>query len=84
MKYKIVRGRWRKKWGHTENPKHEAPEMGFHEQLADDPKLMEILIHEGLHALFWDMSEIAVRDSARDIARFLNRCGFKLGGRVAK
>lgn len=41
------------------------------------PKLLESLIHEGLHACIWDLSEEAVEESAKDLARLLWRLGFR-------
>lgn len=39
-----------------------------------DAALVDTLVHEVLHAYYWDiLSEYAVTHSARDIARLLNR-----------
>ena len=41
-------------------------------------KLLEVFIHEGLHASNWKAKEGVVDRTARDIARFIYRCGYKL------
>lgn len=38
-------------------------------------ELLEVLIHECLHAATWDSSEQMVFETARDIARILHRLG---------
>jgi hypothetical protein len=42
--------------------------------------LLDTLIHEILHAAFWDMDEAAVAETATDMARILNALGFVRGG----
>lgn len=41
-------------------------------------RLMELLIHEALHAADWAVDEEAVGERARDIARLLWSQGFRL------
>ena len=38
-------------------------------------ELVEVAIHEAIHAACWDLDETAVMESARDIARMLTRLG---------
>lgn len=38
---------------------------------------LETLIHEMLHACYWDLDEKAVEEAARDIARALWRLGYR-------
>jgi hypothetical protein len=38
---------------------------------------LEVIIHEVLHAAHWDLSEEAVDEAARDLARALWRIGYK-------
>ena len=40
---------------------------------------LDTLLHESLHACMWDMDEEAIHESARDIARFLWRLGWRKG-----
>ena len=42
-------------------------------------QLLELAIHEALHACHWDTSEEAVGETSHDIARFLWRLGFRRG-----
>ena len=39
--------------------------------------LLDLAIHEALHACVWDLDEDAVTETAWDIARFLHRLGFR-------
>lgn len=39
--------------------------------------LMGLLIHEALHACYFDLAEEPVNDAAQDIARLLYRFGFR-------
>ena len=39
---------------------------------------LEQLIHESLHACFWDLEEYAVNESGHDMADFLWRLGWRL------
>lgn len=51
------------------------PMFAVHENLSGR-RLLEVLIHEALHACFdRRMSEKDVKQTARDIARFLHRIG---------
>lgn len=38
---------------------------------------LDVLIHESLHACFWDMDEEAITESATDIANFLWKLGWR-------
>lgn len=40
-------------------------------------RLLEVLLHEMLHAAYWDMDETAIDITARDIARALWRAGYR-------
>lgn len=39
--------------------------------------LLEVLIHEMLHAAFWDMDETAIEEAGRDIAKALWSLGYR-------
>lgn len=45
----------------------------------DSKRGLEALIHEALHASCWAKSEEIVSQTAKDIARFLRRLGFRRG-----
>lgn len=36
---------------------------------------LEVLVHEALHACYWDLDENAVFEAGRDIAKFLEKMG---------
>lgn len=46
---------------------------------VDGDKLIDLqtLIHEALHASFWDLDERAVEEADEAIGRFLWRCGWR-------
>jgi hypothetical protein len=44
-----------------------------------DNRFLEYAIHESLHACLPQLSEKDVEESAKDIAKFLKRLGFKIG-----
>ena len=44
----------------------------------DTEELLEVVIHECLHGLIWDLSEETVQESAVDLAKVL----YKLGARI--
>jgi len=41
-------------------------------------ELLEVVIHECLHGMIWDLSEETVQESAVDLAKIL----YKLGARI--
>ena len=43
----------------------------------ENRKGLETVIHEGLHACFWAKSEEKIGQTAKDIARFLWRLGYR-------
>ena len=38
---------------------------------------LEVLIHEMLHAAYWDLDESAIEGAAADVARVLWRLGYR-------
>lgn len=46
--------------------------------------LIENIIHESLHAAFWDIDEVAIEETARDIARILSRLGVTIDVKAVK
>jgi len=62
----------------------EAPDLPNKEIRIDvelqGEELLEVLIHEQLHALFWYMDEEFVDQGAKDLARSLWRIGYRVGG----
>lgn len=47
------------------------------EKKLEGEQRLEILIHEMLHACYWDMDEAAVEESSRDIAKILWELGYR-------
>lgn len=43
-----------------------------------DRRLLEVFIHEFLHAAFWHLSEECVEQTARELSEFLWRLGYRL------
>jgi hypothetical protein len=41
-------------------------------------ELLEVIIHECLHGLIWDLSEETVHESAQDLAKILYRLGARI------
>ena len=46
-------------------------------QPSKDKELMEVLLHEGLHACMWDVSEEGIHQTADSLANLLWRCGYR-------
>lgn len=57
-----------------ENPAHDlyVRTDGLSERM-----ILNVIIHEALHACDWDASEIKVNQMANDISRFLWRLGYR-------
>jgi len=65
--------------GQCDAPTKRAKAIRIRSDLRGEERL-EILIHEMLHAAFWDMDEEPVEESAADIARALWRIGYRMDG----
>ncbi len=60
----------------------DPPTSGYHKKLVLNPRMnsrraLEVAIHEGLHACFWEVDEKDIDKSAEDIARFLWRLNYR-------
>jgi hypothetical protein len=80
-----IRGRrWRLRYqrlpigmdGECEAPDVEGKRILIHKGLKDLDEL-ETLLHEMIHAAYWDLNEEAVHDGAHDIALALWRIGYR-------
>lgn len=86
MKFHSFRGkRWRierkgikGRWGECENPEIKDKRLIIPKAKHGPKILLEVAIHEALHACMWDLNEEPIFDSARDIAKFLWKLGFRL------
>jgi len=64
-------------YGECSDPNSKSPMIRYHVCLKGMRRL-DVLIHEMLHACFWDIDEEGIEESASDIARALWRLGWKL------
>lgn len=63
--------------GYCTGPHHKRPHIFINPDLS--PKLlMEVVIHESLHACKWGATETDVDETARDLTRLLWRLGYRL------
>lgn len=62
--------------GDTDDPSIKGPHLRVRWGL-NSKRSLEVTIHEALHACYWDLSEEAVTEGARDIAKFLTRLGYE-------
>jgi hypothetical protein len=62
--------------GECEDPSHPGCQMDI--PLAGKTKRdLEVIIHEGLHACYWDLDEGPVEEASVDIAGLLWRLGWR-------
>ena len=64
-------------FGYCESPFPKRPTLYIDWYHLSDEHAMEISIHEALHACNWNKSEEVVAQTAKDIARFLWRLGYR-------
>lgn len=64
--------------GYCESPDSKNKSIVISRNLTGE-ELLEVLIHECLHAATWDSSEQMVSETAKDIARILHRLGCDIG-----
>lgn len=58
-------------------PTKPNPKLILLREPKNDRMTLELLIHEALHATNWPVSETKVKGTARDLARFLWRLGYR-------
>lgn len=63
-------------WGYCTDPKFTNRLIKIHKMLENDEEL-EILIHEMLHACFWDLDEEVVSEVGRDLSKALWKMGYR-------
>jgi hypothetical protein len=65
--------------GDIDNPDVKSKKIRVSTKIEDETEeMLEVIIHECLHGLFWDISEEAITDSAQDLAKIL----YELGARI--
>ena len=74
---RFVRGLLRRSLrGECDPPEVKGKEIRIEESLQGE-ELLEVLIHEMLHAANWHASEEWVETTSRDLARALTRLGYR-------
>jgi hypothetical protein len=83
MKIKILNKIWElvflsnlKDRGSCDSPYSRNKKIRIWKGLKDEEKL-EVLIHEMLHAAFWQIDEHYIAEAAKDIAKILWKLGYK-------
>lgn len=73
-----VRSKWVSKEddGSCSPPKHKIRYIDICPS-TNGKKLLDTLIHEGIHATLWDLDEEAVVEVARDITNLLWKLGYR-------
>ena len=77
-RYKIIKtlNLPRESWGICTDPSFTKREIKIHKKLKG-AKEFEILIHEMLHACFWDIDENVIKEAGKDIAKALWKMGYR-------
>jgi len=74
--YTISFCRLRKNRGDCSPPDGKHPMIRIDKRLVGE-ELLEVEVHELLHALFWILDERAIDQAAKDISRYLTRRGYR-------
>ena len=69
-------GKNKKVYGTADAPTKAHPTITIYKYLKGR-SLLYALLHESLHACFWDMDEEAVTEAATDISHLLWRLGYR-------
>lgn len=64
--------------GDCDSPSDKNKTIRVRQGLKGEERL-EVLIHEMLHAAFWDADEVAIEETAEDMARVLTLLGYREG-----
>lgn len=76
LPWSVVRVEMDDYWGLCDDPATESREIWIDPRLSVEHEL-EIVIHELLHAAFWDIDESVIEQVAKDFARVLWRMGYR-------
>jgi hypothetical protein len=74
--WRIVRERFRNSWGHCDAPNIKNKAIYIDPKIRGE-HLLEIILHETLHAAGWHIDEEFVEELARDQARLIYKLGFR-------
>lgn len=64
--------------GDCTDPRKSNPQIRIDKALSGQ-RLLEVEIHELLHAEFWDLAEEAIDRAARDLSSYLYKRGYRRG-----
>ena len=65
--------------GDIDSPEVKNRRIRIANRVEDETEeLLEVIIHECLHGLFWDLSEEAVHQGGLDLAKILTQLGAKI------
>ena len=64
--------------GVCDSPGNTGPKFLTIDPPAKGREQLRIILHEALHACYWDLSEDAVHEGSRDIAALLWKMGYRL------
>jgi hypothetical protein len=62
--------------GRCDNPNKKGKRISIDEDLCGE-ELIEVLVHEAIHASSWDLDEDAVTETAEGISRLLWKLGYR-------
>ena len=77
--WNLIRSRNIEARGDIDSPAVPGKKIRVSTKVKDETEeLLEVVIHECLHGMIWDLSEETVQESAVDLAKIL----YKLGARI--
>jgi len=77
--WKLIRARNLEARGDIDSPSVVGKKIRENTAVKDETEeLLEVVIHECLHGMVWDLSEETVQESAADLAKIL----YELGARI--
>jgi hypothetical protein len=77
-RWRLKREKIRGAYGTCDGPNEKGKSITIDPNISGQTEL-DTIIHECLHAAFWDMDEEAVSEVGTDMARILTRLGYKKG-----
>jgi hypothetical protein len=63
-------------WGYCTDPSEGNRLIKVHNQLKNEKEL-EFIIHEMVHACFWDLDEAVVKEVGKDLSKALWKMGYR-------
>lgn len=78
-RWRVIRKRQAHAWGTCDRPTTPDKAIVIDPHIRGE-KLLEVILHESLHAAGWHIDEEFIAEYARDAARLATRMGFVQGG----